>query len=314
LFASRQVRLGPLSNTYPNLADSLWTSGRVDVVKWQPDDLFSQMSYQANAQQQPQGIPFCQPPSDQWNAPSIRLRMLQTLAPWAVPATSVTPTNGAGQLYLAYPRVEKSALSTTRADLMLTAPVLAANCSSFKVEWTWANGTGRAWQGSNGGTVDGTESIGMLVNPGADQPWFGLDDPSVQFGTSKVKPVSLSNNWVNNGGGDAWGTIGVPLVTGSIANDDFVTSVEGAINRNGDNDVRNRPVWRTGSEQDSKRVYQAVFGFNQSDPSNINPASGGRGPYTPFPSAIRITLRLHDPLGRIEGGREFQFIVDIPRN
>jgi hypothetical protein len=29
--------------------------------------------------------------------------------------------------------------------------------------------------------------------------------------------------------------------------------------------------------------------------------------------SIRITLRLHDPLGRIEGGREFQFIVDLPK-
>jgi hypothetical protein len=28
---------------------------------------------------------------------------------------------------------------------------------------------------------------------------------------------------------------------------------------------------------------------------------------------LRITIRLHDPLGRIEGGREFQFIVDLPR-
>jgi hypothetical protein len=56
-----------------------------------------------------------------------------------------------------------------------------------------------------------------------------------------------------------------------------------------------------------------VFGFNQADAGQINPFAGNRGPYTPLPSAIRITLRLHDPLGRIEGGREFQFIVDLPK-
>ncbi|MFM7051920.1 MAG: hypothetical protein ACKOYN_07300, partial [Planctomycetota bacterium] len=201
----------------------------------------------------------------------------------------------------------------TRADLMLTAPVLAANCSSFKVEWTWASGTGSV-SGPGGNTPTGIEPIGMRVNPGADQPWFGLDDPAVPYGQSKVKPLSISNNWVNNGGGDSWGTVGVPLVTGNVANDDFVCSVEGVINRQGGNDIRNKPVWVTGSDQQSKRVYQAVFGFNQNDPSQINPAATGRGPYTPLPSAVRITLRLHDPLGRIEGGREFQFIVDIPRN
>jgi hypothetical protein len=41
--------------------------------------------------------------------------------------------------------------------------------------------------------------------------------------------------------------------------------------------------------------------------------TGARGPYTPLPSALRITLRLHDPLGRIEGGRDFQFIVELPK-
>ncbi|MFM7052583.1 MAG: type II secretion system protein J [Planctomycetota bacterium] len=324
LFTSRAVRLGPLANAYPNIADSLWTSGRVDVVKWQPDDLFSQMAYQANAQQAAQPIPFSQPPGSQWSAPSARLRMIQTLAPWAVPATSVTPTNGAGQLYVAYPRVEKSALSTTRADLMLTAPVLAANCSSFKVEWTWANGVGRSLQGALGGPSAGTEPIGMVVQPGADQPWFGLDDISVPYGESKVKPLSISPNWTSGGGGDDWGTVGVPLVIGDVANGDFVCSVEGAINRSGGADIRDKPIWVTSPEQQGKRVYQAVFGFNQAPPpliapaqinlALINPGAFGRGPYTPFPSAVRITLRLHDPLGRIEGGREFQFIVDIPRN
>ena len=53
--------------------------------------------------------------------------------------------------------------------------------------------------------------------------------------------------------------------------------------------------------------------MNQSDAAVISPAATTRGPYTPLPSALRITMRLHDPLGRIEGGREFQFIVNLPQ-
>ena len=317
LFANRAVRLGPLATKYPNTYAPLWTSGRVDVVKWQPDDLFSQMAYQADAQQSVQGIPFiAQDLSNPWSGPSSRLRMIQTLANWAVPATSLNPGNGAGALYVSYPRVEKAAPSSAKADQMLSAPVLAANCSSFKVEWTWDDGVGRSFAGAGAGnTSQPNAGIGMFVNPGAAQPWFGLDNLTGgnNPATSAVRPVSNSANFLDNGAIGDWGSIGVPLVIAAPNAADLVCSVEGPINRSGDPAVVNRPVWRTSNEQDSKRVYQAVFGFNQADTAQLNPFAGNRGPYTPLPSAIRITLRLHDPLGRIEGGREFQFIVDLPK-
>ena len=31
------------------------------------------------------------------------------------------------------------------------------------------------------------------------------------------------------------------------------------------------------------------------------------------PTALRITMTLHDPAGRLEAGREVQFIIDLPR-
>ena len=320
LFTNKIIRLGPLATKYPNTYAPLWTSGRVDVVKWQPDDLFSQMAFQADSQQIPSGIPFIVSNySAPWSGPSSRLRMIQTLANWAAPATAVNPANGANALYLAYPRVEKAGPSASKADQMLTAPVLAANCSSFKVEWTWADGVGRSFSGYSDNTAPtGGEGIGMLVNPRAAQPWFGLDKlangVTSDLPNSAVRPVSNSPNFTNNGQVAEWGTVGIPLVVSNLASDDIVCSVEGTINRNaGDDTVRDRPVWRCSIEQDSKRVYQAVFGFNQDDRGTFNPSAFNRGPYTPLPSAIRITIRLHDPLGRIEGGRDFQFIVDLPK-
>ena len=323
LFTNKIIRLGPLATKYPNTYAPLWTSGRVDVVKWQPDDLFSQMAFQADSQQIPSGIPFIVSNySAPWSGPSSRLRMIQTLANWAAPATAVNPANGANALYLAYPRVEKAGPSASKADQMLTAPVLAANCSSFKVEWTWADGVGRSFSGYSDNTAPtGGEGIGMLVNPRAAQPWFGLDKLAngitSDLPNSAVRPVSNSPNFTVNGQVAEWGTVGKPLVVSNLgnANANIVCSVEGTINRDASEPatVRGRPVWRCSSKQDSKRVYQAVFGFNQDDRGTFNPSAFNRGPYTPLPSAIRITIRLHDPLGRIEGGRDFQFIVDLPK-
>ncbi|MEY3021618.1 MAG: hypothetical protein RIS86_816 [Planctomycetota bacterium] len=315
LFTSRQTSLGPLSTVNVGNNDPLWTTGRVDVVKWQMDDLLTQHAYQWGANGAGGGgIPFTRLPNDVHSASSVRLRMLQTLGPWASPATAPSPANGSAQLYVAYPRVEKSALGASRAEQMLTAPVLAANCSSFKVEWTWGDGVGRTWRGNAAGSAPaGGERIGMYVAPGAAQPWFGLDDTRVAIAQSAVKPVSNNAIFVNNPNFGPWGTIGPPLVIGDLGSSDLVCSVEGPVNRSGDAQTANKPVWRTSPAQDSKRVYQAVFGFNQEDTGVIDPGASPRGPYTPLPSALRITLRLHDPLGRIEGGREYQFIVDLPK-
>jgi prepilin-type N-terminal cleavage/methylation domain-containing protein len=51
-------------------------------------------------------------------------------------------------------------------------------------------------------------------------------------------------------------------------------------------------------------TYEAFFGFNRDDPF----ASG----YTPWPSAIRVTLTLHDPRTELEAGREVQFVIKLP--
>jgi hypothetical protein len=124
--------------------------------------------------------------------------------------------------------------------------------------------------------------------------------------SSTVRPISDTLVFTNVGAQNPWGAIGQPLVVGD-GSGAIVCSVEGPRGTGG------LPIWTTSSNQDSKRVYQAVFGLNQEDPSAVAVGTGARGPYTPLPSALRITLRLHDPLGRIEGGRDFQFIVELPK-
>ena len=290
--------------------DSLWTSSRVDICKWQMDDLFSQTAYQYNNAGGVDVLPYIRPPADILSGPSTRLRMLQTLSPWAIRATQQNPADASNPVtnhFVGYPRVEKAALGPSRSEQMLAAPVLAANCSNFKIEWTWNDGVGRNLTLTGGVALTGDEQIGMYVRPGAARPWFGLDDGLTG---SNVAPASSARIFpiVNDFTTTSWGGIGRPLANADNAADHVYCAVEGPRNP-ATGDV----IWRTSTTQDSKRVYQAVFGLNQDDPGVTLPSELYRGPYTPLPSALRITLRLHDTLGRIEGGREYQFIVELPK-
>jgi type II secretory pathway pseudopilin PulG len=300
------VHAGPLT-TIPSatpVPDPRWTSSRVDICKWQMDDLLTQMCYQYNGNfTDSEKLPFTRS-TNFHSQPSTRLRMLQTLSPWAIPATRLAAGDGTNFRFVGYPRVEKSALGPARNEQMLTAPVLAANCSSFKVEWTWTSGVGRSWFGYDDPTtpITGDEPIGMYVRPNSAQPWFGLDSPA----DPNVGPISDANVFTNDGAFKPWGAIGLPLVAGA-GSDTVLCAVEGP--RTGGS-----PIWTTSTRQGAKRVYSAVFGFNQTDPSETAIDAPNRGPYTPLPSALRITIRLHDSLGRIEGGRDFQFIVELPKS
>lgn len=331
LFTDRRIALGKLAANNPTAATyyPLWTSGRVDHVKWQPDDIFSQTAYQVNQQGFPVVLPFIFDDGSGALAqlsirkPSVRLRMLQTLAPWATPATRLVPANGDNALYVAYPRVEKVALGPDRSEVMLTAPVLAANCSSFKVEWTWESG-------KDSGFLDNGFPLGMYVQPGSTstatgangrafrQPWFGLDDPSILVNDPEfplaVRPASnspravQSGNGVWNAQGGQWGFCEPPLLypDDPSAAEQIFSAIEGPL-------VGGAPIRQCHPDQGGKRVYQAVFGFNKRDPSIQAYVAPREGPYTPLPTAIRVTARLHDALGRIEGGREFQFVIDLPK-
>ncbi|MCH7786653.1 MAG: hypothetical protein IIC22_03985, partial [Chloroflexi bacterium] len=61
------------------------------------------------------------------------------------------------------------------------------------------------------------------------------------------------------------------------------------------------------------QVYEAFFGYNQSQPLNNNGVVDSTLGYTPWPSAIRITMVLHDPKSKLENGRVVQFVINLPK-
>jgi hypothetical protein len=63
------------------------------------------------------------------------------------------------------------------------------------------------------------------------------------------------------------------------------------------------------------RAYTAVFGFNQEEAYVVTPDGTIvlRDDYTPWPTQIRITATIHDPRLVLDRGREFQFVIDVPK-
>ncbi len=169
-----------------------------------------------------------------------------------------------------YPRAERVAPSMHRVDQALTNHVLASACSSFIVEWTYADGVG---------FVENPPFDGIGISPSVEQPWFGLADPD-----RGVFPFRTFRTW-------------------TPADTILPDNIEGA-----------PPRGPPGLIDD----YEAFFGFNRDtplDPATDDVWSTARSmmAYTPWPSAIRITLTLHDTNTRLERGREIQFVIDLPK-
>ncbi|MFO0829715.1 MAG: type II secretion system protein [Phycisphaerales bacterium] len=198
-----------------------------------------------------------------------------------------------------YPRAERVAPSMNRADEMLTNPVLAAGCSSFAIEWTWVDGTGRANDSNTGRPIDptpaqpssGDEWIGFYLSNNSEQPWFGM--PNAERGVLPLSSAPVYNGQAPTG----WGCYGLPI---------YPQLIEAT------------PVVQTYAGLPGLQVYRAVFGYNQSRPYDLDPTTGAAtvSPnlgFTPWPTALRFTFTLNDPQGRFPEGRTFQFVVELPR-
>ena len=80
---------------------------------------------------------------------------------------------------------------------------------------------------------------------------------------------------------------------------------------------REPPVFGGGTPYEE---YWATFGFNQDSPylplvQQVNARSARHMPdssFSPWPTALRITMTIHDPKGILEQGHVYQFVVPLP--
>jgi Tfp pilus assembly protein PilE len=181
-----------------------------------------------------------------------------------------------------WPRAEKIAPSMNRADQMLTNPVIAGQCSSFAVEWTWEDGTGRQTDPA------GNLLPGLVVRGDTSAPWFGM--PNAERGTQALSSSPAYDGTCQS----QWGCLGAPI---------FPAAIEG-----------NTPVQTfTGGVLSGVRLYRATFGYNTSQALDGTGSPNLELGYTPWPTALRFTFTLHDPEQRFTDGRTFQFVVELPR-
>jgi hypothetical protein len=225
-----------------------------------------------------------------------------------------------------WPRVEREPPSLGRSDAlnpveksdqMLTSGMIGGHCSSFIVEWCWKDGVGRVMEDdrrvklaldpiSGNGTVP---MLGFLAPTNGVAPWIGLPDEVTALGLSVPFAQRRGARTLEQVGG-----VSAPI---------FAPSIEGPAG------AQVLPVVGGGIPAARVWCYTSVFGFNGTEPtfrvrSNQNPVTGAvaagqptewivpRIDYTPRPSALRITMTLHDPDRRIDGGREFTFVIDLP--
>jgi len=283
-----------------------------------------------------------------------------------------------------YPRAEKVAPSMNRVDSMVSNPLLAGNCSSIQIDWTWSNGTGEFQ------TLDRTPMLATLpqsparpaqeddvplaglimtnwprqpfmsantggfsipTNVPARIPWFGLPDslfPIEQRSgvtmlggplvTSKAVPLQLANLSATSPDPLAASyatpiqvirptialdsTRGTALSPFTLADVDTVAIATPPIDCariEGFNGIGNSMDVTVGTPvRYSIYTYQAIFGPNGDKPYREarNPGSVKRilrSDYTPWPTALRFTITLHDPKLVLGQGRVFQFVVDLPK-
>ncbi|MCZ6834153.1 MAG: hypothetical protein O7G85_00110, partial [Planctomycetota bacterium] len=196
-----------------------------------------------------------------------------------------------------------------REDHALTAHVLGAGCSEFRVDWTYRDGSGEFDPDYNPATIIPVKFQGVIIPSAHPQPWFGHDDLEGVVGSyqnlredpadyGRFPDVMRYSNWDN-----------VAFGSDSI----LPAAIE-------------RPVFAGGGTPNFQ--YRAFFGYNRVEPrdkfdSNNNgniqefiidmPANEQvDAGYTPWPDAVRITMTLHDKEGRLENGRTFQFVIQLP--
>jgi len=182
-----------------------------------------------------------------------------------------------------------------RIDQALTNNVIASGCSSFIVEWTYEDGVGDEFDSGY---------QGIRIDQGHNLPWFGAQ-PWFGLRVGQQPPCNLLNGTVSLGQYVACNpsdTVFPAVFEGSSADGTLLTDTS--------NDIADK--WP------GTVVYEAIFGHNHGTALDLDgvpfaPGNADGIAYTPWPSAIRITMTLHDPQQRLEHGRTFQFVIALPK-
>ena len=261
---------------------------------------------------------------------------------FGIPAASaVSNTFG----LLGWPRSEKSIGNTDRKSEMLTSPTLVTNCSTFQVDWTWEPLTGRQTD-SSGAVLPVTARLSIGAAPTyaitptittllrgyepfafswpanaedptqrvRQQPWFGFPDSgdgtvvipaSQQLGVALAQDTSVMPDVPN--GGSTTTTVRTNFHMRAVAQ-----AIEGTAGAGANSPAAILAPFGTNVPV---RVYTAVFGFNQDEAYAVTPDGFivAREDYTPWPTQIRVTATIHDPRLVLDRGREFQFVLDVPK-
>lgn len=269
-------------------------NGRLDVAASQLEEVRSWVMY-SNTNHQP--LPSSRRPwtGGTGNPPNDQRTIIQ------------------GAVY--YPRAERRAPGPNRVDQALTNHVIGNACSSFTIDWTYDDGVGAVFDAAGNvkyapgpdlalGTPDDFELLGVGVSPGVEIPWFGLDE-DYPGGPVPSWPMNPGVRGVR-----AYGSLPPNGTAGALYTAATTIMPVNSFPNNIEAQIVNTPTLKD---------YWAIFGYNSDQP--IDPSTGNPWPttppvqvaYTPFPSAIRVTMTLHDAEGRLEGGREFQFVIRLPR-
>jgi hypothetical protein len=230
-----------------------------------------------------------------WELNDIRLNVLDAdnngIDPWRTQRETIAA-------FLFYPRAERSAPGTHRVDQALTNHVLAGACGSFIIDWTYKRGVGVATN-SEGTRFRGFWDPRALPYINQGQPWFGLNDAGDPGSDRGVRTYDEYFTGLN--------TLHQPrtILPLNIEPDlgGMMTPAAADLESTGPGVI----------------VYEAIFGYNRDrplDPFTGQPWSANPNSetvaYTPWPSALRITMVLHDAEGKLEAGRQVQFVINLP--
>ncbi len=376
----------PQDQLFPNRA---LTSSRVDIAATSIADFRALIEQGATSAYFSKDFNFDSTGRLPWSdrealTPNLSLGYIRNRIYNALFGAPILPNGRTSNGLWGYPRAEKVAPSMNRLDGMVAGPLLAGNCSSIQIDWTWSTGTARfespdatplladlpaapvrankpifdvplaglttvPWPVQPFRQLNSTETDLVLLDPANTPvditkndnqsetkqtlgltraiPWFGLPD--------SMFPISQRNGVTRLAGpliadipssiqGPAYATpirALTPLAASQTLNP-TATDIETIAIATPPIDCARiegvGPILRPLSNSIQVYSYQAIFGPNGDKPyKEVRVPSGTkrllRNDYTPWPTALRFTITLHDPKLALAQGRVFQFVVDLPK-